>query len=542
MKKIFSVFVFLGLCSLPALFAFGEKTLTIGGKSGWGLIQKRERINELSGLRPFNVLSISSAAEDTNSILDLYLSFDEGNPARFKDKANHYTIVTNANVQSADQRWARHGTGAALFLGISDLSYQNSGRNTAPLSIRPVNSAALLASGRKVGDFSIEFSLFPNNLATGEKILNWQASLKNPETGSLNSTKTALPNRIQGIACEVSKNRLSWRFDNFWLTADGRETKTIVFSSNKALSPKTWSHHLVRFDSETGLLEYLVDGIPQAALYTSSSGREGGDVYTPFTGEDGLLLVGTDFAGIIDEFKISREFIQNEKIERYQTSGGRVETKALDLGAFRSEINKITVTGGRVQFSSRAILNQYEKNGDFRFADDAEIQFFVRVADSPYQLDSVEWTPFKSGRQIYSIQGRYAQIAADFYPAGNLDAAPYLEEINVEYKMTPPPLPPERFTAIARDGAVDLMWKERRPDGAAGYIVYYGTKTGTYFGDDALQGPSPINVGKVSAVRLDNLKNGTLYYFSVSAYDESGVFSQGGLSKEVTARPSRMIE
>jgi hypothetical protein len=544
MKKFLCAAAVFCVCAANALFAVGEKKVALGGKSGWSAAGGRENIVELNGLRPNPVLSISSAKSDIERTIDLSLSFDEDNAARFRDDAGHYSITTTEEVRSSGPRWARRGRGAALFSGILNTSAQSRMKNGAPMVLRPLNSSALFAPGRNISDFSIEFFLFPNNLSSGEVLVNWQATVKSNNAPSRPevSGKTGARNSFQSIICTAGRNRLKWDFENFFTSADGAAVKNVILTSNIPLSPKTWSHHLIRFDADTGLLEYLVDGAPQSIVYVTSNGREGGEVLRPVSGERGALLLGGDFTGLIDEFRIASAFIEIDSVHRYPVRGGRVETKPLDLGDLNCAVKKIDASGGRVKFSSRSILNEYAKSGDFRFVDDAQVQFFARIANSPWQLDSQVWTPFTSGAEISAMTGRYIQIAADFYPSGDLEAAPYLEEINIEYKEQGAPPAPENVIAIARDGAVDISWKPRRDDRTAGFMVYYGTKSGEYFSTDALQGESPIDAGKVSGFHLDNMKNGTLYFFSVVAYDDLGAFHQGGFSRETSARPLRMIE
>jgi hypothetical protein len=253
-------------------------------------------------------------------------------------------------------------------------------------------------------------------------------------------------------------------------------------------------------------------------------------------GERGSLFLGEKFTGLLDEFNISSVFAGQRDVGRYSDCGARIETRPLDLGDLNSELKKIDVSGGSFKFLDRRVQNEYAKNGDFLFADNTQIQFFVRIAATAAALENAEWMVFKGGEPLFALKGRFVQIAADFYPSGGLDASPYIEEIKLEYKNYGAPPPPERLYAVAHDGSVDLSWKMRSD--AAGYVVYYGTKKGEYFGEDASLGESPIDVGKVDSVRLDNLKNGTLYYFTVAAYDAY----HGEGSREVTARPLKMIE
>jgi hypothetical protein len=99
---------------------------------------------------------------------------------------------------------------------------------------------------------------------------------------------------------------------------------------------------------------------------------------------------------------------------------------------------------------------------------------------------------------------------------------------------------------VAKDGAVELSWKASSSRETGGYLVYYGTARGEYFGDRAV----PIDTGNRTSLRIEGLSNGTLYYFAVAAYNrpvsafEPGrlVIEPGDFSREVAARPLRMAE
>ena len=101
------------------------------------------------------------------------------------------------------------------------------------------------------------------------------------------------------------------------------------------------------------------------------------------------------------------------------------------------------------------------------------------------------------------------------------------------------PWPPATIYAEAGDGEVKLEWSDSPNLSTTGYLVYYGKKTGEYFGTEGDSGPSPINAGNVNSLTISGLKNGTLYYFAVSAYNDEEDMYSGTLSKEVNARPKR---
>jgi hypothetical protein len=91
---------------------------------------------------------------------------------------------------------------------------------------------------------------------------------------------------------------------------------------------------------------------------------------------------------------------------------------------------------------------------------------------------------------------------------------------------------------MARDGAVELTWRASPSRDAGGYYVYYGTASGDY-----LEAKSPVDAGSRTSIIIDGLKNGTLYYFSVAAYNKpqnegyTFVPEPGEFSREVAARP-----
>jgi hypothetical protein len=236
----------------------------------------------------------------------------------------------------------------------------------------------------------------------------------------------------------------------------------------------------------------------------------------------------------------------------------------LDLGERNSAILKVEAFGGSFSPGGRnanpggLLRNDYAGACDFRFADDVMVQFFIRTADSPYFYTGDEnWQPFVPGSDLSGkFLGRFVQLAAVFYPSGDGESAPYLDGLRIVYMKNNPPLPPSMVTVIPGDGEVELRWRDSPDRDISGYLVYYGTSRGEYFGEGARQGEpapspegmkvplriSPIDVGKRNSVRIEGLKNGTLYFFAVSAYDREDPSAAGEFSREVSVRPLRTAQ
>jgi hypothetical protein len=113
-------------------------------------------------------------------------------------------------------------------------------------------------------------------------------------------------------------------------------------------------------------------------------------------------------------------------------------------------------------------------------------------------------------------------------------------DIRVVYEPDLPPSPPARIVAIPGDGEVTLRWEGVPDADLQGYTVFYGTRSGRYFGSEASIGDSPVAIDDRSEVTIDGLDNGTLYFFAVASRDVSSTTGESVLSSEVTARPSRL--
>jgi hypothetical protein len=262
----------------------------------------------------------------------------------------------------------------------------------------------------------------------------------------------------------------------------------------------------------------------------------------------------------MDEFRIhdryagrtGREFSAEGGIQKYLPTGGRVETRAIDLGQESSGILRLEALGGRITLEGNRIHNEYAGRGEFRFADNSAVQFFMRAGDNPYRWTDADWRALTPGTDLpESLKGRYVQVAAVLYPSGDGETSPYLEEIRLLYRPNSPPRPPSQVTAVAADGAVVLSWKKSPDLDTSGYFVYYGTARNEYFGNDAALGDSPLDAGKRTSIRIEGLRNGTVYYFAIAAYKrdnpaglrrEDPGLHVGEFSREASARPLRAAE
>jgi hypothetical protein len=521
------------LCGAAA-FGLGEDVLQFGGASGWKQFTGRVNLAELERVRPSKVLVLDSAQENRGTSLDMYLSFDEETADRFIDSAGNYTVEISGALGRAGHAWSRFGSGAAVFPGPLNISMSKDSAESN-MVIKPRKPSALFSGGRTIGGFSIEFWLCPAGMENGEEALSWTAFVQN---------SGAELEQTQNLTCSVSKNRFEWNLKDFFFepyqfsesTAGRAYAKSVNLhlAASTALTPKSWSHHLLRFNAETGLLEYLVNGVLEDIAYDTASGSEDGEVFLPVAGERGSFVLGRRFNGMVDAFRIYDSFVEQDGAHRY-IPNGRVQSAPIDLGAENAAVLRVDASGGVLHIASGKIRNKSELNAGFDFPGGERIRFFIRTSASPYLWDESGWQIFTPGTAMNTVNGRYIELAVEFYPGAGFETTPYLETLNVVFAKKAPPEPPPFIRAEAEDGGVKLSWKPSKDRSTKGYLVYYGLAPGDYFGEGASLGASPIDAGSRLSLNIDNLKNGVLYYFSVRSYDSTG--APGDFSREIFARP-----
>jgi hypothetical protein len=209
---------------------------------------------------------------------------------------------------------------------------------------------------------------------------------------------------------------------------------------------------------------------------------------------------------------------------RYAQVTGEAETRILDLGYTNTRLVRI--------------------DAQYRTPADSDIFFSYRISDERVRTDRLEgdWIPFTPGASFTpDVRGRFVELRFQLFPDGSRTRTPELSQVTLAYEPDLPPPPPTGVTAEPGDGVVTISWQKIADVDVAGYRVYFGETSGRYFGSSETLGDSPLDAGDVSQLVVDGLDNGTLYYFSVVAYDHTSPPHESGFSREVGARPSRIF-
>lgn len=428
---------------------------------------------------------------------DLLIHFDaEGG----RDETGRWRLEPRGTFKLAPPDLAYIGSGAASFRAPG-----------SQLLLHPEKSS-LFGAGSVSGDFSLEFWLYPANVESGEILFLWKGARRD-------GTRTT----TQQVSAIFSRNRMLFSFTNFFAPPGGGAFQ-LNLAGTSLLVPRTWSHHLVRFDSSTGLVEYLMNGVSEAAAYATATGREGGAVHLPSVGTASPVTLGPNYTGLLDELRLSSLWVERPNLGRYGLEPGSAVSPLVDLGWNNTRLRSV--------------------DAEIRTPGESGAAFFYRTGDFPetWREDFPEWKPFRPGGPLPDTAlGRYAQVRVELYPDPRGADGPVLTSITLRYLPDPPPPPPGEVLAVPGDGRITVRWSRVPEADLAGYLVYYGTVPGDYYGREAVQGPSPVDAGDTVSITLTGLTNGRLYYFTIASYDSVLPRRPGEFSKEVSARPARAV-
>jgi hypothetical protein len=479
-----------------------EQSLELGKDRLWRDMDSLDGVVSVPGRWGFQDLTLAQGAYRVDGDTELLLHFDRASEG---DATGAWRLAPSGPA-------ARQVLEAAAAIGAGGAAFQSRGDGLSLAG--PADG--LFAPGSTWGDFTIEFWLHPAALANGETVLSWEGGLR--EGGGVAS---------QALRAVIRDRRLVWELRDLFSLPERRLSFTLT--GIRQLLPRTWHHHLLRFDSRLGLLEYALDGEVEAVVHTTDTRSEKGSVAVPMVGSaaPGPLLVGTKYTGFLDELRISRRFVDPPSLARFAGRTGTAVSGIIDLGHSATRVVRIETV--QATPSDSAIFCSYRLTDALGRA--------AAASAGP----EAGWTPFAPGSPLpETARGRYLQVMVELFPDGTRAQAPTLSSLRIVTEPNFPPLAPAGVTATPGNGKITLAWRRVDDPEVRGYEVYYGGSPGSYFGEGAAQGPSPLDVGDATRVEISGLENGTPYYFAVVAYDGSEPRERSVFSAEVGARPSRI--
>ena len=353
-----------------------------------------------------------------------------------------------------------------------------------------------------INSFTIEFYLNPYQIRMNSKVLS-KISIHNNGDAS----------EYSGVRASIIDGKLIWQFDNLFMY--NGEYSNIILSAGESLKPNEWRHHSVSFDAKTGKLAKYIDGLEEEVLYLTSTGDINGSpymldinniIYDP-------LYLGQGFIGGIDAFSFTPIFKKNFNLYKY-LKNGEIISEVIDFTNNNIFIDSINY---------KANIS----NGTYR-------DIYYRISDNYFLPEDnfIEWKPL-NGNNIINERGRYIQVRAEFESDTERTLSPVLNNMEIVYHNGKAPQKPINLTATAVNNSAILRW-EGSHENITGYKIYYGTKSGIYNNADNI----PIIVGNQTEYVINGLRNGEIYYFTITAIGGEGGNIESAFAEEVFVRTS----
>jgi hypothetical protein len=458
-----------------------DRQLILGEEDNW----ESANLTNLSlteGKRGYLDITNKDNAHKADKFSDLIYSFNSGKTV---DETGHYEITTPLSLSQIE---GSYGGSAAMFDGEE------------PLLLEAKDNALFLPS-TLWDDFTLEFRIYAATLKEGSTVFLWKGLHK--------IDNSLVP---QEIRCTVNNRSLVWDFENFFLYPD-YSLNRVSLKGDKMI-PGEWSHHMIIFDSNTGLLEYRINNIPSDSTYTSRVGREVDEFNIPLVGNQQSFPIelGENFTGLIDELRISHTIINDPQLYRY-TSSGVMETAIIDLYSPDSTL--------------KSVLSEEKINGN------TSIKYEIATAQTKLDLigPDINWEHYIPGEEI-NRKTRFLKIRAFLYAEPATSQAPVLSSLTVTYREASLPHPPLNVQVANINDKLHISWDKSIDPTIDGYMVYYGEEPGVYFSTG-----SPLDVGDETSAILNNININRRYYLAVTSYRIEDMRIESSFSREISYSP-----
>lgn len=458
-----------------------DKQLILGESDLWKSVNLTN-LSLIEGKRGFLDITNKDNSYTPDKYSDMIYSF---NNERTLDQTGHYKIINSLSLSHIK---GCYGGSAAMFDGGE------------PLLVEAEENALFLPS-TLWDDFTLEFRLYAATLKEGSTLFLWKGLQK-------------IDNNLvpQEIRCTVSNRRLVWDFENFFLYPDN--SLNHVSLKGDRLIPGEWSHHMIIFNSNTGLLEYRINNIPSDSTYTSKERSEASEFNIPVVGNQQSFPIelGENFTGLIDELRISHAVINNPQLNRY-TSSGVMETDILDLNSPDSTL--------------KSIYSETKLSGN------TSIKYEIATAQNKLELigPEINWEHYITGSDI-NKKTRFLKIRAFLYAEPATDQAPVLSSLSIIYREASPPHPPINIKISNINNKLIVSWDKSIDPSIDGYMIYIGNEPGVY-----LLNGSPIDVGNKTSAILNNININRRYYLAVTSYRIEDMRIESSFSREISYSP-----
>jgi hypothetical protein len=489
-KLFFALFIFVSFNILAEESGISWDVL----KGMNDFIYKKQNVELITLQKIPSYYEIKRKTINEHDKINMKLSFEKNkeydDTGNYKFNYNKFRISENITIQGK----------SGYFVNADDRIELNGGKNS------------IFQSGVITGSFTIDFWMYPVHFSNNDVIFR---------VGSHYFDRLEDKVEEQAMSLVLNNGKLIWEFTNIF-ESEKFHKDLIKLESFDIMMPEKWSHVNLGFDSYSGVLTMTVDGKEvSAALATVDGSRDSSVLNLKFNQANKCdIKIAPSFYGALDEFYILNDSLETSS-ERYDDDGGVILSNVIELEEGGVYISKITPSDTK-------------KNN-------TDILYYYRYSDSPFAPEeefskNIKWHILGT-ENPYSSKVRFIQWKIMFLPGNNSDYSPRFRGLAMVYDKNLPPSKPAGIKFIAGDGKVRIKWMKNSEKDIKGYKIYYGRKSGYYFGKDASEGASPIDIGLKNEVEITGLRNNVIYYFTITAYDDENKTHESEFSDEVIVRP-----
>lgn len=348
------------------------------------------------------------------------------------------------------------------------------------------------------------------------------------EIGTIFYTESLSTNTIQKeIRIYLKKGKSYVRFENMFLDFS-KKYKTIELSSGSIITLKEWQHHKIIYKATTGKLQYYINNTLVDEAWTTTDGNPNSTIMYLDMPKNIFYVIGKGFIGLVDNFFISNT---GEDIETtvFSRENGYIYTRVIKMDElseiYNLDINSILPKDTFVRLEYRYSLEPFSDNTP---------EEILKWED--YNLLKVWTNPI--------FKTNYIQFRITLFPSPNGKFSPIVKELIIKYNPIKRPPTPLDINLYSSKEELIITLREPTDKNIIGYKIYYGTEQNYYWGDDAIEGKSPIFVSITDFDRivgqhrilykLRGLAPFKVYYVRISAVNKDGI--EGPMSEEKSVR------
>lgn len=370
------------------------------------------------------------------------------------------------------------------------------------------NQHSFFKSDVNLSSFSISFWIYPLNYSKEEEVLKIGSQYYNVDRKIIEN---------QFIICKIKDGKLIWDFQNVFSKWESKASIELV--SYNRLLPEKWSHINLTYNAFTGLITVYINGREEAIAVASRDGsiyNTRYDINFEKTSRC-VLKIASSFHGAIDEFYILKEG-SSFKNDIFSNVKGEIISKVYE-------------------FKERITINEIKTFEEK--TEGADIYYFIRYSKTPFSEnesdDILKWERIDKNFSFNEI--KYLQWKAILFLGKDQNCFPMFKGIKICYNVNKRPNKPSGLKVMLENNMVKLKWIPNAESDIKGYKIYYGSSSGSYFGNEANEGKSPIDIGLRNNFTLTGLNPENLYFFAITAYDDEEHMNESDFSDEVFIRP-----